>query len=254
MEKINQFSIQRFNLLMKRFIMFNLKTWGIGLGAIAGILIIIALLQAWATNGTGPLSVLISLGQVMIFIGGYIITSMAYNEIHTPARSQFYLTLPATTLEKLFSHWIITSVVFVLLANILLMASLAIGSLLVNIGWGSTIEYYNPFTERNLHIMLIYVITQSMFFLGALYFRKNNFLKTTLSLIVISMIFNIFSVVVAYLLFGSQMSGIEDNVTNVRMETLVTETIPWISKILFYGVLAPFCILVSYFRLKEREV
>ena len=254
MEKINQFSIQRFNLLMKRFIMFNLKTWGIGLGAIAGILIIIALLQAWATIGTGPLSMLISLGQVMIFTGGYIITSMAYNEIHTPARSQFYLTLPATTLEKLFSHWIITSIVFVLLANILLMASLAVGSLLVNIGWGSPIEYYNPFTERNLQLMLIYVITQSMFFLGALYFRKNNFLKTTLSLIVISLAFNIFSVLVAYLLFGSQMSGVEDNFTNVGLETLFTETIPRISKILFYGVLAPFCLLVSYFRLKEREV
>ncbi|MFW5687338.1 MAG: hypothetical protein ACOCXV_00265 [Bacteroidota bacterium] len=254
MEKINQFSIQRFGLLMKRYVMFNMKTWFIGMGALAGVLIVISALQVIFSSGTFNISPLVTLGQIVIFVGGFLITSMSYNEIHTPARSQFFLTLPATTGEKLFSHWIITSVIFVVVANILLMVTLLIASAIANLSLSIPIDVFNPFEKQNLTLMSIYLVVQSVFFLGALYFRKNNFLKTILSLFVIQLIINIFTFLVAYLIIGHEGFQQDMDMANINMTEFASESFPVVMKILFYGVLAPFCLLVSYFRLKEREV
>ncbi len=254
MEKINQFSLQRFALLIKRYAMFNIKSWLIGFGALAGVLIVISALQIIFSGGTYNISPLVNLGQVIIFTGGFLITSMSYNEIHTPARSQFYLTLPATAGEKLFSHWIITSVGFVLIANVLLSAVLFLTSSISYMSLSIPVEVFNPFTQQNLTLMSIYVVLHSIFFLGALYFRKNNFLKTILSLFVIQLVFNIFIFLMIYLVIGKEGFQQDMSMMEVNLGKFATETFPMLMKILFYGILAPFCLLVSYFRLKEREV
>jgi len=254
MEKINQFSAQRFLLLIKRYLMFNAKTWLIGLGAVSGVMIVIGVIQAYVSGFNYQIAPLVTTGQVIIFIGGFVLTSMAYNEIHTPARSQFYLTLPATTTEKLFSQWLITSVLFVLLANVLLSVVLLIGNLIGNIAWSVPFDVFNPFSLANMEIMLIYIITQSIFFLGAIYFRKNNFLKTILSLFVIGTVLNIITVLFALLIFGTEGLQIESGMMDMQFSVWLEETFPIAMKILFYGVLAPFCLVVSYFKLKEREV
>jgi hypothetical protein len=254
MEKINQFSLQRLLLLMQRYITFNSKTWLIGIGAISGVLIIISLLQAYFSQGHFDIRSLVNTGQVMIFIGGFVITSMAYNEIHTPARSQFYLTLPATTAEKLFSTWLITSVIFILVANILLALVLGLANGVANLAWSSPINLFNPFTIDNLKLMGIYVVTQSIFFLGALQFRKNNFLKTILSIFVIAMVLNIITILFAYLLFGTDGLHLDAQTMSPNLSNIFENIFPKVMKTIFNVVLGPFFLLVSYFKLKEREV
>jgi hypothetical protein len=254
MEKINQFSVQRFLLLIKRYLLFNAKTWLIGLGATSGVMIVIGVIQAYVSQFNYQVEPLVTTGQVIIYIGGFILTSMAYNEIHTPARSQFYLTLPATTIEKLFSQWVVTSLIFVVVANILLSIVLIIGNLIGNLVWSVPFDFFNPFALANIELMLIYIITQSIFFLGAIYFRKNNFLKTILSLFVIGTALNIITVLFALLIFGTEGMQIESGMMDIKFTTWLEETFPVAMKILFYGVLTPFCLAVSYFKLKEREV
>jgi hypothetical protein len=254
MEKINQFSLQRFMLLMQRYMMFNHKTILIGTGAIAGTIMVIGLLQAYFTDGHFNLNALVTTGQVFVFITGLILTSMSYNEIHTPARSQFYLTLPATTSEKLFSHWLLTSVVYILLAHILLSLVLFLTNVISSVAWGSQITFFNPFTQSNLTQMGAYIVAHSAFFLGALYFRQNNFLKTLLSLFVISMAFNVLAVGFMYLLFGSMgFQGSELESMNPGLFSAFDTYAPYILKS-FYVAVVLFCLAVSYFRLKEREV
>ncbi len=254
MERINQFSIQRFALLSQRYLMFNIKTWLIGLGAFSGILIVISLLQAYFSNGIFLLDGMATFGQVMIFTGGYVITSMAYNEIHTPARSQFFLTLPATTLEKLLSHWIITSIVFIVLANVLLTLVLLIANGIAYIAWGSVISVFNPIAGTNLKLIAIYLSTQSVFFLGALFFRKNNFLKILLSLFVIATLIIIMLVIFAFIVFGETGFQTDMQLMDSNFKYWIEETFPEIMKVVFYGIMGPFFLLISYFRLKEREV
>lgn len=254
MEKINKFSLQRFVLLMQRYVTFNSKSWLIGIGAISGVLIIISLLQAYFSQSHFDIRSMVNTGQVMIFIGGFVITSMAYNEIHTPARSQFYLTLPATTAEKLFSNWLITSVIFILVSNVLLSVVLGLANGIANLAWSSAFNIFNPFTIENLKLMGIYIVTQSIFFLGALQFRKNNFLKTILSIFVIAMIINIISVLFAYLLFGTDGMHLDAQTISPDLSNIFETIFPKVMKTIFNVVLVPFFLLVSYFKLKEREV
>jgi hypothetical protein len=47
----------------------------------------------------------------------------------------------------------------------------------------------------------IYLVTHSVFLLGATYFRKNNFLKTLLALFLISLALNIYSGLVGWGVF-----------------------------------------------------
>ncbi len=254
MEKINQFSLQRFALLIKRYAMFNLKSWLIGLGALAGVLIVVSALTIIFSAEVYRISGMVALGHVIIFTGGLLLASMAYNEIHTPAKSQFYLTLPATTAEKLFSHWIVTSVIFVVLANVLLSAVLFLTSGIAFLALSVPIETFNPFTTENLRIMSIYLVVHSIFFLGALYFRKNNFLKTILSLFVIQIVLNTFLFLLVYLVVGKEGFQGDMQHVNINLNHFATETFPLLMKIFFFGILGPFCLIVSYFRLKEREV
>ena len=252
MEKINQFSVQRLFLLMKRHSVMNAKTWLIGLGALSGVLIIIALIQSYS-NGFYNLSTLVTLGTVFIFIAGFIVTSATYNELHTPARGQFYLILPANTLEKLLSNWLLSSILYVLAAFIILSGVLGITTLLSSWIFNTDIAFFNPFTNDNMEIMGQYIVVQSIFFLGALYFRKNNFPKTLLSIFVILFGLSILMGFLGWIILGEFNQISEENLPESNF-VFFTETLPQIAKIIFWWITAPFFLLVSYFKLKEREV
>lgn len=254
MEKINQFSIQRFLLLIKRHVVINLKTWLVGFGAIGGLLILIALLQAYHSGGVFSVHLIFNTGMTFIFIGGYMVTSMAYNEIHAPARSQFFLTLPATTSEKLLSHWFLTSVIYIVLANLMLFAVLLLASLIAALVFGSAIDLFQPFTIENIRLMGIYIVTQSVFFLGAVYFRKNNLLKTILSVFVLLMVLGMWTGLAMWLAFGPDQRAISQEMVSPALANFMEYTVPDIARFLFWILLAPFLLIISYFKLKEREV
>jgi hypothetical protein len=254
MEKINQFSIQRFMLLMKRYLLFNTKTLLIGAGAISGTLLVIGLLQAYFSGANFRIDALVTTGQVFIFVSGLILTSLSYNEIHTPARSQFYLTLPATTAEKLFSNWFLTSIGFIIAANALLWLTVFLTSVVSATAWGSSLSFYNPLTKVNITQIASYLVANSIFFLGAIYFRQNNFLKTLLSLFVISMAFNVIAALYMYLLFGTAgIQGSEMEMVSPNLIRFMQENAANLLK-LFLATIVVFSLTVSYFRLKEREV
>jgi hypothetical protein len=163
------------------------------------------------------------------------------------------LILPANTFEKLLSNWLLTSIVYILVAHVLLSLVLLIAGLLSTLIFSTHLEFYNPFTEAGFRNMGIYIVTQSVFFLGALYFRKNNMLKTLLSIFVIIVALGTIAGLFGWIILGEFNQINEENLPPQGLE-LFTVTIPHIAKILFWGLTAPFFLIVSYFKLKEREV
>jgi hypothetical protein len=182
------------------------------------------------------------------------LTSNAYKEIHTPARSLFYLTLPATTSEKLFSNWLLTSLIYIVAANLLLMVVILIVNLIGMLLWSLPLNVFNPFSHDNIRLMSIYMVINSVFFLGSLAFRKNNMLKTILALFIIQIAFSAIIGLVAWLIFGQAGFHYQGENTNSGLQTLITQVLPRALEIAFYALIIPFCLLVSYFKLKEREV
>ncbi len=252
METLKHFSIKRASLLLQRHILYNLKTYMISFAAVGGILIFISLMNTWSEGGQFQEVVFHTLGQVFFFIGGALITSNIFKEIGSKHRGWFYMMLPANPSEKLLSYWLLTSVGYALVASVALSVASLVASLFTTMFFKTTFYVFNPLESQHLTLALHYCIVQSVFFLGAVYFEKNNFLKTILSVFLFQMALAIIGGIIGKIVFGDW--NIEASSFNLESEGLFTTIIPNVARIFYYGLMVPFFLTVSYFRLKEREI
>lgn len=254
METNNLFNFKRLLLLMRRQVLSGAKGLLIAFGGVAGTLLIISLLVAYF-NPAG-LSGMVSLYLVVMFIGGYIFTSNIYFELHQVQRSYSYLTLPVSNTERLVSGWLLTGLFFAVFSLLAMSVIGLLGNLVMKLLNG-TMPFGGIITSGTIRITGIYLLTHTVFLLGAAYFRKNNFLKTLLALFLVSLALNIYSGLVGWGLFrglSGDMVMMDERVVFTPMETLVTKTLPAVFKFIFWYLTIPFFLVTTWFSLKEREV
>jgi len=249
----DRFNLNRLSLLIKRQLVVNLKNLLIAFGASFGVLLIIFFLIIYQAHSV-PFAPLVSISFVVIFLGGFIFTSIGFDELHSTDKAYQYLTLPATTLEKLASIWILTSVSFVIISLFIVVLVAILGNLFAMIIGANTTSLNLLFSYPILHLLWIYFVIHSIFLLGSCYFKKNNFLKTLLTLFLIGIIISIYSFVNSLIFFGSTFHSFNDQNLNGDLKVFMTNTFPIIIKIVAGYIVAPFFILVSFFVLKERQV
>ena len=256
MEKNNYFNINRVIHLFIRQLRFSANGLLIGFGAVSGIIVFI--LSLTIIFGHVSMNSNIFLGNIMpsFFIMGYIFTSMVYSELRTPQRGYLFMILPASTLEKLIVPWILSSVLYIIAS---LFAMFLINILLIGVAIlfsGNHVPLFNPLSPAVLKMFAIYLVTQSVFLLGAIYFKRYHFLKTVLSLFVICMIISFYVGITARLIVFHNFQSISFDNNNMpeNVQNFFSYTFTPIIKVLFWGFLAPFFLLVSYFRLREKEV
>lgn len=259
MDNNSFFDIKRLKLLLMRQLSFNSKALLIATGAVMGLIMFIGtmvLIFSFKTIEQAPF-----LNSIFpsFFIVGFIFTSIVFSELNSPHRGYMYLTLPASALEKLASAWLICSIGFVLyfLVVMYLLNFYFIG--IAALFTTKSVSVFNLFDPGILKIFGVYLVTQSVFFLGSLYFRRLNFLKTVLALFVVSFAIALFSSILSKILFFSHSGNMPwwaMNISNHQagMKHFAEDIIVPAAKILFWGCTAPFFLLVSYYRLKEREV
>ncbi len=255
MENNNFLNINRLYLLTRRHIFSNTKGWLVAFGAVSGALLVISLLTAYFNPqnlpGLAPTYITI------MFIGGYIFTSNIFSELHDTRKATHYLTVPVSTTERLLSAWLLTAVLFPILSMLLITLIILIANLLMNLTLNFE-PFQQVFYNGGFRVFSSYLITQSIFLLGAAYFRKNNFLKTVLAMFVFSMVVMALTSAFGYLLLSSLSEGggvtLEANSMTVQLESLFMERIPAAVRILYYFLSVPFFLVVSWFTLKERQV
>ncbi len=255
METNNIFNIRRLYLLIRRQLLSNATALLIAFGAVAGSLLVISLFVAYFQPAN--LAGLTGLYFTVMFIGGYIFTSNIFAELHQSQRSYQYLTLPVSITERVLSAWILTAVVFPLIAILSMALIVFIANLVMNFTFDME-PFQSVFSPLSWAAIKVYVVTQSVFLLGAAYFRKNNFLKTVLSLFVISMVIQAILALSAWAIFSplSETGGIQIGPQHMseQMERLFLNYIPSVARIIFWYLFAPFFLVVTWFSLKERQV
>lgn len=249
----NIFGLQRFQLFFRRHIYLNYKGWLIAFSAISGALIFIAVLTSIG-HGVIDQKSFIVLSYISLFIGGAIITSASFSEMHKPEKSMHYLTLPASAFEKVFSTWLSTTVIFLLATVAYFYAAWYIASGLAFLLTNTKFATLNLFDAGLWQIMGIYLAVQPVFFLGAVYFKGYNFLKTLLVLFVLSMFNSIFQSVTGLLVFGHAIFNGSMNDVNFTGEAYFMEKVLPAIKIIGLYILPVFLLVVSYIRFNEREV
>lgn len=249
------FAFERFILVVKRFYFLNQKNWLIGILGITGLLFLFWFLPVMAFNmNPDHFSFSRLEGAVTFFyvVGGFALTSRLFHEVHSPGSAFQLLTLPATNLEKFFAAWIISTVgytIIAMLAIVFLSATIETISAF-QLGTLSNFSLFNPFDPIILYTIEGYFYYQCIFFLGAIYFKKNNFLKTLLSAIifVLSILFILGMVGLFYSLFYA-----EDFSFQIQLSDYLAYAPSYLSTII--GIIfMSFMLFLSYLQIKNKQV
>ena len=202
-----------------------------------------------------------------LLVGGFILTSLSFTEMNQPDNKLFYLTLPATSLEKFISRWLITGLGFAVLLTIgywlttLVAKALGIAIFDFNIG------DFNPFTKENILFFQIYLAVQTIFLLGAVYFRKFAIFKTVLATAFIGLCL----VVISAISFRLVMFDLFDGLVNFRPEMMIDGKLMPVEpsrsyqnfmesnaesylRLVGFWIIPAVLLVVGYFKLKETEL
>lgn len=118
----------------------------------------------------------------ILYVGGFLITGAAFNDLHDKTKAPQYLTLPCSSLERFLSKWLLTSVLYAVTALIIyfLFAWLSVLANLLAFN-----QQVYPFDILQINLWLgigKYVLLQAIILLGAMTFKKHALIKTALSL------------------------------------------------------------------------
>jgi hypothetical protein len=222
---------------------------------------------------------------ITILLAGVFYAVKGFKEIHAPANGINYFMIPATQLAKITVSILLFLIYYfamMLLAYVLgNLAGTALNNLLANIDFLSTelrlfhhsslrwsfFENTSPliqemFTidERTItkesgisYIFLfikLFLVIQSLFILGGIYFKHNQIFKTLLALIIIAFAFSIIWGLELHLfIIKSELN----HSTGLEIMNDWGNMVKNTSNV-FYWLLIPYLWVTAYFRLTEKEI
>jgi len=259
--KTSIFNFNRFGLLFQRYFMERFNTeliyWSIMVIAFMFIRNVIPVMSA------------------LIIIAGVFYAARFFREIHSSSNGVAYFMIPATQLEKLIVSIIMTTVYYFVMMIITYIIGNLLGTLLNNmlasidflpfqhsdLQWKLfTNSIYNgnismhsvsmPFSESYFlfTIFKLFLLHQSIYLLGSIYFKSNQFFKTFLTINIVQLILIILFIIEVRLIIGTGGFNI-----NLDLTYDFGRTVGKIMRGVIY-VLTPFFWVVSYFRLTEKQI
>ena len=182
-----------------------------------------------------------------MFIFGGIFTSFSFNNIHKSQHSFSFLTLPASSFEKFFVSWLLSSVIYIILFVLLSMLAIALTNGIAYLTIGSTFDFpdMSYFTNAAKYYMLVNLI----YLYGSAHFKKAQFILTS----VFIGAFTVFLILSSFFLFKYSITDIEvRELINLDISIFIMNSL--VFKIMIGGVLPCLLLVATYFRLKEKEV
>jgi len=269
------FSVRRLLLLGRKELIESYRTLLIVIGAVTGALLInyavgalpplfnAAKASAFESSASTETTHFVYFSLVL-FIGGFIITSRSFVEIHVKSRNHDWLMLPASLFEKYLVRVILTSIGVALVTVIYYFLFSLLVSGIAKLLSGSFIALFNPLSGRTWLLVANYLVAQSLFLAGAGYFKRAHFIKTVLALSVFAILLAIIAGVSVRLLFGEYLSGafaIDSSalagpgmdLLRGRLESAAN--LLWnVVRIAHWVIIAPLFWVFGYARLRETEV
>ena len=181
----------------------------------------------------------------LLYTIGFIITGKAFNEIHDPRKAFHYLTLPCTNFERFLSKLLSTTLLF----SLFLLFIFYLTSLL-HFSYDTLFDHNSAtlfdLTQSALWIGIgKYIIFQSIFLLGAAYFKNSAITKTTLFLACL------FMLSVTLLFLFSKM--VCQNCEEIELGKLIMQSGNGLYFI-FWLLLAPCCWFGTYTLISKSEI
>jgi hypothetical protein len=269
------FSLQRFGLLLKKFIKEHTATYLLYIAILFGIILVVyGLTTLSVLQGRFP-----SEAPVIYFVMGSILmagmfSSSFYSFFHNKAKGIQYLNLPSSHTEKLLVGFLFTQIVFfvIYVAVFFVVDQMMVGiynkfhKMPGNVSpeylllyKASPIDFNNP--EIFFGLLVAYIVSAVSHF-GSLCFEKNAFVKTALICIVGSFALVFYSyygmksiipeeIMPNGTVYNTSMRVGEDPIKGIvylpgGWSKFITWFLPVMAYVLFWSA--------SYFKLKEKQV
>ncbi|MCP4295570.1 MAG: hypothetical protein GY786_08185 [Proteobacteria bacterium] len=172
------FDVSRFYHLLVNIIFTRSRSLSLYLGTFSGLVLFSAFLRSPAPFSSSFHEIAFN---ILLFPGGFLLTSHAFNEIDETHSRMDWLLLPCSIFEKYFAKLLLTGIIF----SVCIPVFYSVVSYLVEwfylLMFDSAHPVFNPFRLEIVNKLGIYIVIQSMFFLGAIFFRRYVFIKTIFS-------------------------------------------------------------------------
>lgn len=266
MENLNKFSLQRMMSLTGKIVMEQPKIFLMRVLLLFGTLIIGALFigfenshnYRYGLNCNDPdLAVEIEFPffVTMMYVFAVIYTSFAFSDAKTKPGRISMLMLPARYAEKYFSRFIVYIAAFPIVFFFAAWAADVIRVITMSLFYYEGVGRIHFMTFRDIHwrdvsiVMAVLLAVQSFYWLGAILWPRNSFIKTFAAMSVLSALYSITAPLMFFLIIGKNNSicGVP-GLDNVMAE--------YFSEIV-WGISILVCIInytITYMRLKETEV
>jgi hypothetical protein len=245
----DQLSLQRVYWLLRADVLRNYRSWLITSGSAALVVLVISLLTSYDRDvGDQFYPVFFSLA---LFALGTLATSDVFVDMHRRGTNTAFLLLPASALEKTLSRLLLTTVgVIVYVVVLTTVLSLVLESINA-VAFGVRREFYTPF-DGAWPLLPHYLVVQSIFFLGAAWFRKLHYIKTVGATLAIWFGLVSIAVLLAWTL-GSELMWGGDGYRVSNFDGPV-QGIEVVARAFYYFALPVFCWFVAWLRVTEAQV
>ncbi len=257
------FDFKRFYCLTRNVLILNGTTILVIAGAIAGIALFVSGINAF--QGGEP-NIHQNLYAVLLFLGGFVVTGRIFKELHHKERGAAWLLLPASTLEKFTSRLFLSTLGYIVGTMIFWFLVSVVSE---GVNWflfKHANALFTPFDWRIMRVIAVYIVLQSPFLIGAVYFKRLTISKMILVFVAFSLVLIITAIITTKLVFWGYFEGWVPSFEFLSRFTEIADSfskdqilntfriIRWVLRIAFWVFVAPVCWIIGYYRLKETEV
>ena len=199
---------------------------------------------------------------ILLIVFGYIVSSFSFQEIHDPRSGVYALTSPGSILEKYVARVLLTSIGWTIVVTLAYMVTTAIGAGVAGLILGESHGIFVPNNRVFWEIIGTYLVSQSIFVFGSIYFKKAAFFKTVLVAVLLAIIYAFLFAVVLRVAYWNFLTGF--GVTDAQIDAFIATMPPEgirvakaLERVISYigWIVVPiFFWFVGYVRLRETEV
>jgi len=253
------FSMERLTWLLRADLVARYRTVLIIAVTVAVLVIVQGMLLSASPNPPENIYAPWFLG--MLFIWGPIAASQSFRELHDKSQNEAYLLLPASALEKTLARLLLITVVFGLFVLLFFLVLGWLNAVLNFLIMGRSVATFSPPEFMGTTLWLHVIVVQSVFFLGAAWFRKAHFVKTNFAITLGLLALILLAGLMVRVLFGGHLSAFMmtgdlslDQGRFLEANRGLLEFLGWIGRPVYFAVLPPFCWWVVWLRVKETQV
>jgi hypothetical protein len=250
------FTFRRLVLLLRNDIIGRYRTLLLHSAVLAATILVGSLLRNGFNGGPEPEGDFYFYAfPALLFGWGTIVASGAFRELHDKSKNEAYLLLPASDVEKTIARLLPVLGFFVYLLVYLTVVSWVVETVSLLL-FGSRDRLFNPFDPRVSLFIGHYVVAQSVFFVGAAWFRKAHFWKTSLTITATLLGFAALAALLSWALFDPYFGGLnEPEMYQIYLANIpLVDGAALVAKAGYFLVLPPLCWFVAWLRVKETQV